>query len=716
MKRKIKNIRLVNLCFAAGIVFLLTGILFQVLYQQSPEQPFNLKNFQDDIHLEMTKSDQLAKKIIRDSLYLNPEKLTGISNRAVYLFNNYSLIYWSTNAYEFSADNFMQDDEWHFIEGENAFLTGKWYQIDENTKMLIIIPIKSNYSLENQYLSNDFAPVFDLHQDIQLTKTNETSAIPVYDQNGTFLFGLLFKDKNIYNDNYGLAGFISFSLFFIFLIICYFVTGKKLLKKSKLNFAIFTSAIFILLLLLSYLNLPSVFFNNPLFSPWQMAVNSIISSYTHLTLILLFVFTVTLVYTAVENKSGYITGSVLLFLSIVLFFELLKSMILHAGISFNILSLNDLDFIHTWAHLLLFISGYIIFLQIRHWNFHLQSLKALSISAAIYLIIGLIISYFYNDNYNILYMIVMMVIYSILMKLLNIISENIRLFIFIVLMTLTTLFISFSLNENKKDIRFRILSENILINGNEENDPIAEMMIEEMHKNIREDAHIHHILLENDSVNPVKNYIFDKYLKGFWNIFDVEFYRISSNSDQFRQYRDFLEFSGKRIRETDFFSLPASLYDLSFVGIIPAQEPDSFQTVVKNDILLMEFKPKRNSRSYSFPDLLISGERSKSRQNEISVARFEKDELIYHDNRYDWEKTGNIFKNATEGFLKVSFKNDLFYVFSQGENKIVIKELHSPKIWAYFLYMLAVLMAYLLLWRIIAIGKMLLTPDMKFSL
>ena len=711
-----KNSKSLKIYFAAGIFFLVAGIVSQILYQQSRNLPFNIKAFQEDIHAETAKADQLAKKIIRDSLFLNPAKISRIPNRAVYIFNKNALTYWSTNEYEFSHEIFSMENRWQFAEGENAYLLGKWFSIENDIKLLVVTPIKSNYSLENQYLSNDFASAFNLQKDIQLKKKKDSSSTPVFDKTGNYLFSISLNDNVIYNDHFGIAGFISFCLFFLCLIICYFFIGKEILIKSKRFYAIFTLALFAILLLLSYLDFPQVFFNNPLFSPWQLAVNSIISSYTHLTVILLFVFTVTLVYTSVETKSEFITGAVLLFLSVFLFYELLKSMILHAGFSFNILSLKDLDFIHAWAHLLLFVSGYVIYLQIRHWNFHQQALKTLLSVSLIYLVLSLILTFIFSSNFNYVMLTGALVLYLVSAKLLKINTENNRILLYILLMSLTTIFISLFLNENKKDIRFKILSENILINGNEENDPIAELMIEEMYKNILEDDELQHLLINNDSVNPVKNFIFDKYLKGFWNNFDVEFYRIPGASDQFRQYLNFLEFSGKRIRDTDFYTLPASLYDLSIVGIIKSQKPDSFHVAINNDMLLMEFKPKRNIRSYSFPDLLISGENESSKQNEISVARFEKEELIYHDNRYDWENKAGIIKNASEGFEKLNYQDGIFYIFTHDENKIVIKALNTPKLWAYILYILAVLMAYILIWRMIAVLKIFFTPDSRFSL
>ena len=152
-------------------------------------------------------------------------------------------------------------------------------------------------------------------------------------------------------------------------------------------------------------------------------------------------------------------------------------------------------------------------------------------------------------------------------------------------------------------------------------------------------------------------------MQGFWNQFNVHIHTLSKNAHELSYYVRFLEFAGKKVKNTDFYSLPASLYDISFMGLVDIHQGESdYKSLDEHKLLIFEFQPKTNFRSYSFPDLLISEEADAQRQKQISIAKYEQDRLTYSDSKFNWNETDFIFNNVDEGFTKLKYKDKPFYI------------------------------------------------------
>ncbi|MPN23949.1 hypothetical protein SDC9_171342 [bioreactor metagenome] len=98
-------------------------------------------------------------------------------------------------------------------------------------------------------------------------------------------------------------------------------------------------------------------------------------------------------------------------------------------------------------------------------------------------------------------------------------------------------------------------------------------------------------------------------------------YRNSSLSDQ---YNDFIVSEATRIKNTHFYAVPSSLNLMSYLGIFPTVsiEKDSLN-------LYMEFYPRKNFKSYSFPNLLISSAPDIQSLLKIAVAKYNNQQLVY---------------------------------------------------------------------------------------
>ncbi|MDD2286712.1 MAG: ATP-binding protein, partial [Paludibacter sp.] len=273
--------------------------------------------------------------------------------------------------------------------------------------------------------------------------------------------------------------------------------------------------------------------------------------------------------------------------------------------------------------------------------------------------------------------------------------------IFLFILSLTTLYSSYQLSTYKKHIKYKIQAENILVNGNSENDPIAELLLEELDKNLRKDETLRLLIQNPNATDAINKHIYEKHLHGFWNKYNVQIYPVLKNSPETAYYIRFLEFTGKKLKETGFYSLPASLYDMSFIGLIDLNQERTNDVFSEQEVLVFEFQPKRNFRSYSFPDLLISKEADILKQTNISIAKYENAVLIYSDLKFDWFDTDLIFHGLDDGFEKIQHQDRDFYVFTKADTRIIITEIIPFSFRNLIFYSLFIILTYLLTARII---------------
>jgi len=203
---------------------------------------------------------------------------------------------------------------------------------------------------------------------------------------------------------------------------------------------------------------------------------------------------------------------------------------------------------------------------------------------------------------------------------------------------------------------------------------------------------------DTDSVNK---HIYQKHLYGFWNKYNVQIYPVSGNAPETDYYVRFLEFTGKRLKNTGFYSLPASLYDMSFIGLVDLVLDDPEILHTEKELLVFEFQPKRNFRSYSFPDLLISKESDAFKQSNISIAKYEKSKLIYSDQKFDWNESDIMFHGLDDGFTKINDKDRDYYVYTKNDTRIIITEIIRTSSRNLIFYSLFIILAYLLIARVV---------------
>lgn len=106
-----------------------------------------------------------------------------------YIYNRQGMVYWSQNWLAASHIYFSRYDTWEYNEFENAHAICRWSAAGLY-KILMVIPIKYNYSIRNDRLRNSFLPAFDVSDKWDISRTQQEGFVPINSSSGKYLFSL----------------------------------------------------------------------------------------------------------------------------------------------------------------------------------------------------------------------------------------------------------------------------------------------------------------------------------------------------------------------------------------------------------------------------------------------------------------------------------------------------------------------------------------------
>jgi len=124
---------------------------------------------------------------------INAEKLAeGIS---LFVYDHNQIRYWSDNK-SWIDTSLLKTIRPNKIN----FLGNGWYYVAESglqsRKVIGLLLIKHQYTVQNKYLVNSFNPVLELSDDVRLITSDRAGTSIVNDKNGEFLFSLYFSPED----------------------------------------------------------------------------------------------------------------------------------------------------------------------------------------------------------------------------------------------------------------------------------------------------------------------------------------------------------------------------------------------------------------------------------------------------------------------------------------------------------------------------------------
>jgi len=155
-----------------------------------------------------------------------------------YIYKDHQPIFWSTNIYVPPTDAGVQS-EISFIKDDNHSFILKQKSLAGNISILAMIPVKTQYTINNQYLHNKFSNKLIKTDNLTIAEYNDTVNVKnIYSKTGSYLFSVKLnpgKHDNIFM-NIQFICWIFASLCFVILVnnICYMQA-----KNGKPWFSIF---------------------------------------------------------------------------------------------------------------------------------------------------------------------------------------------------------------------------------------------------------------------------------------------------------------------------------------------------------------------------------------------------------------------------------------------------------------------------------------------
>jgi len=280
---------------------LLLKIEAHTLSQKLQEKIYLADNYLED-----------AKFIRRASEFeVNIEELHHIKNNgfAIIIFDHGNLKFWSSS-YNFSyytLSEFETNDTLYNYKSQYYWVHKRIVDNIENLMALAVIPVYSDYKINNSYLENGFAPGLGVSSQFTLINDSDFNSLSVQDvrsSNGTLMFRIDTSPEYYYSSKLHFVLVIICLLFILY--IGYFVMDA-MYKKWHIMKALFFN--FILLLLIYYIflvYLKSILkaFDFDLFAPEVYATNASLNCLASLFIWSYFLFlTMYNVYKSVKLKN-----------------------------------------------------------------------------------------------------------------------------------------------------------------------------------------------------------------------------------------------------------------------------------------------------------------------------------------------------------------------------------------------------------------------------
>lgn len=699
------NIRKKDIRFAifALLISIVVALICDYFYKTSGLHAIKIEKFQSQLIEKENKASNTLEDLKQilvhtslDSLIHYPFANDGIS---YYVFEKDQLLFWSDNNLDISNISLLDASNWHYVLLPNAHCVSHTISYN-STKILALIKIKNNYPYQNKELVNDFGTGIEMNKQVQIINGRRTDRFAVFCSHGDYLFSLSDKQHPLYSESWSMAGFISYALAFIFFLFLY-ANSTYLINKKHISLKTYWAITFgvgIFLGLCLYYNLPDLLFWNKLFSPFQYASNPFLSSICHLSVATgYFLATIYLFYFHVNTYSvKSLSSRIIILLLFTAFFlvvyYLLSGLTYHSSIQLSILQFYDFSVIKIWIYFLILLWGIslsLLFLKTHSWFKYNYKLKqAFIVEIIISIVLFICFQFFLPEEAARITISYIALWFAFFLPF--VLPKAKKEYGIITLWTfIYTAFIIFNtvlISNIKMNDKFKILAQNIYINGNTENDRMADILLEELNTLLLNDKKIARLVANTDSLTIANEYLNKTYLRGFWNKYDMRLNAATIGSETYNVYKKFITSVGSQLKNTHFYTVPANENNMSYIG-----EFQIYNKTKDTLVYFMEFYPRRNFKSYSFPNLLTASTADIQTQLDIAIAKYERQKLVYSSGDIDFLPNNNWIPSKNSDFYSFTHNNRKYYVYTPQKNstQIVITEqqLHKPMTFIlYFTY------------------------------
>ncbi len=495
------------------------------------------------------------------------------------------LVYWSDNRFDVPVfpDDSLFAKPLIFIQ--NGWFLPKTVQTGNET-IVGLLRIYTDYGFENDLIINGFEKNFRLPANTRLSTGKEQSEFHIHNDEGRFLFALLF-DENRVNTSFILFPmflWIASFILFLFLIMSFV---RSFIRKGHNILAVCICFLIFLLFysLILITGKPEVFYRTELFSIYRFTLNEIIPSLGHLLIISILISVFSYVFykylplnRSSEEKSG--TDNILLILLLIpaalLFLgyhAIFSRLIFTSNINFEtfkVLDLNELSIAGFGSILLLFMVPVFYLQKIFRFLGRLETRSV--ILASLISVIVFIAAYYSKPGMliplSLFYFAIVVCIWISEKRNAGLFNKTVT---FSLVLGLYSLYLITTLSEQKTNENLRIQA----VTYSTDNDPEAEHLLIDMWPEMSDDTLLSEMMkveyFGRDDVEVISDYLHETYFYGY--LANFNFNIVLCRSDESLRigrtdvvYKNCFDFFMERIRQNGHLITGTGFYFLDNQG------------------------------------------------------------------------------------------------------------------------------------------------------
>ncbi len=595
----------------------------------------------------------------------------------LFLYRADSLFYWSDNSLSLPS-NVGKVPPGELVRLGNGIYSKKGFST-KNIRGYGLILIKTEYPYENKFLKNHFQEDFHASSDIKIVQQMKNRKNEVNNLSGQYLFSL---DTRQAEHQHQSGKIICLVLYLVcislFLMYMYLIVKGASLRKKNLILLLYIPLFALLYYAFIWFRLPEILFDIPLFSPAKYAYSAILPSLGDLLILSVLAFFLAYIFylefklrtSKTEAQPGVKNGPIFIFslaLLLIYFFNafIFRSLILDSSISFETYKVLDIT-IYTFIGFLVLILLFATFGILADKIFRIISqtgnkTKAKRLLYLLCLIFALPV--FFPGAVNIT--IETAVFYTIFLVFIYYFRfERRKPYRFSTFVVFVLFFSVFSVYEVVKYSEFKHLSEMKMfaVNLSTEHDPVAELLLEDIDKKMKQDTILETIIRQPDfDFKDLYAYVQRNYFSGYWDKYDLQLTLCNPKDSVFVSppentwyhcYNFFYEYimeDGTQVPGTDYYFLDNLNGRISYFSSI------GFEVGTKNEVsLFIELDSRLISEGLGYPELLLEDNMTDSYGN-YSYAKYHNHRLITSMGDFAYAMSIVPYTQGREGFESIKY-------------------------------------------------------------
>jgi two-component system nitrogen regulation sensor histidine kinase NtrY len=638
-----------------GASLLLTAIIVRVTYTPAINLTQTAKILESNLNQKEEFIDQAVntkaglnqfKNLVNDydkALKLIKE-FTADRNIRVITYRNNTLRYWSDISFIPEKASSIKEG-YSFIQPSNG--NGYYEAIkksDGDFSVVFLIPVKTNYSVQNQYLQNTFAKDLLKDDNIDIADFTDKNTYNVHSIAKTYLFSVKVKSNEVNYRFFYFELIIWVLTFFVFCIliqnICIYIANKGHLMLSFLVLGIF---IFGLRFINLQYNWPNFTFKLDIFDPQLFSASKVFPTLGDLCInILMLSWLATYLYrqrfriikhlpTGVVSSYAIVIGAIVtLVIVTTVLLDVFYGLVVKSNINFDVNNVLSLS-VYSQCGVLMLCFAFLIFYLLNEVLLTICTKLPVSPKRQLQLLAGavLLATVFYSVYSGEL------TVFYILWGLIVVIrghayhykNGKVTTFMFAGILLLCALISSINLNHFEVVKENRIRKELVKKLENP-NDVMSDYLFRKIEKQIVTDPYIPRYFNDNAYLeNHFQKLYFDGYLSKYdfkIHEFDAEGHPLSAdNNYSLDVFKDMVLYSSLKVSNF-FYRINESFGFQNYFAILPVKQKDKMMGSI-----VIELKSKALHTSNRFPELLIDGQvKSDDDLKNYSYAFYSDNKLI----------------------------------------------------------------------------------------